>query len=45
MLLEGGADCNLRNGRGHTLLHQAIVAEDSRTAQALLNLGADMDAA
>lgn len=43
-LIDGGADPNVRNGKGFTLLHQAIVEEDSRTAIYLLDHGADMDA-
>lgn len=43
-LIEGGADPNVRNGKGFTLLHQAIVEEDSRIAIYLLDQGADMDA-
>lgn len=43
-LIEGGADPNIRNGKGFTLLHQAIVEEDSRTAIYLLDKGADMNA-
>ncbi|KAJ0173068.1 hypothetical protein K1T71_011244 [Dendrolimus kikuchii] len=42
-LIEGGADPNVRNGKGFTLLHQAIVDEDSRTAIYLLDHGADMN--
>ncbi|XP_052739096.1 rabankyrin-5 isoform X3 [Bicyclus anynana] len=43
-LIEGGADPNVRNGKGFTLLHQSIVEEDSRTAIFLLDHGADMNA-
>lgn len=43
-MIEGGADPNIRNGKGFTLLHQAIVEEDSRTAIYLLDHGADMNA-
>lgn len=43
-LIEGGADPNIRNGKGFTLLHQAIVEEDSRTSIYLLDHGADMNA-
>ncbi|XP_048482111.1 rabankyrin-5 [Plutella xylostella] len=44
LLVAGGADPDVRNGAGLTLLHQAIVDEDSRTAAALLDRGADMNA-
>jgi ankyrin repeat protein len=40
----GGADVNVRNGKGLTLLHQAILKEDSDTAVFLLEQGADMNA-
>jgi ankyrin repeat protein len=40
----GGADVNVRNGKGLTLLHQAILKEDSVTAIFLLDQGADMNA-
>lgn len=43
-MIEGGADPNIRNGKGFTLLHQAIVEEDSKTAIYLLDHGADMNA-
>ena len=42
--LTAGADVNVRNGKGLTLLHQAILNEDSRMANFLLNCGADMNA-
>lgn len=40
----GGADVNVRSGKGLTLLHQAILKEDSETAIFLLDQGADMNA-
>jgi ankyrin repeat protein len=40
----GGADVNVRNGKGLTLLHQAILKEDSATAVFLLDQGAGMNA-
>jgi ankyrin repeat protein len=40
----GGADINVRNGKGLTLLHQAVMKEDSETAIFLLDHGADMNA-
>jgi len=43
-LIKGGGDVNIRNGRGFTLLHQAIMKEDSKTAIFLLDNGADMNA-
>lgn len=44
MLIKGGADVNVRNGQDLTLLHQAILKEDSDTAVFLLKQGADMNA-
>ncbi|XP_055542467.1 rabankyrin-5 isoform X2 [Wyeomyia smithii] len=44
LLIKGGADVNARNGQDMTLLHQAILKEDSDTAVFLLNQGADMNA-
>lgn len=44
LLIRGGADVNARNGQDLTLLHQAILKEDSATACFLLGQGADMDA-
>lgn len=44
LLIKGGADVNARNGQDMTLLHQAILKEDSKTAVFLLNHGADMNA-
>ncbi|KAJ9594560.1 hypothetical protein L9F63_027455, partial [Diploptera punctata] len=43
-LIQGGADVNVRNGKGLTLLHQAILKEDSETAIFLLDQEADMNA-
>lgn len=43
-LIEGGADVNVRNGKDFTLLHQAILKEDSATAIFLLDNGADINA-
>lgn len=44
ILINGGADVNARNGQDLTLLHQAILKEESETALFLLNQGADMNA-
>lgn len=44
VLIEGGADVNVRNGKDFTLLHQAILKEDSKTAIFLLDNGADINA-
>lgn len=44
VLIEGGADVNVRNGKDFTLLHQAILKEDSKTAIFLLDHGADINA-
>lgn len=44
VLIEGKADVNVRNGKDFTLLHQAILKEDSRTAIFLLDNGADINA-
>ncbi|KDR22440.1 Ankyrin repeat and FYVE domain-containing protein 1, partial [Zootermopsis nevadensis] len=44
ILIQGGADINVRNGKGLTLLHQAILKEDSETAIFLLDQGADINA-
>ncbi|GAB0091613.1 rabankyrin-5 [Sergentomyia squamirostris] len=44
VLIEGGADVNDRNGQDLTLLHQAILREDSKTAIFLLSQGADLNA-
>uniref|UniRef100_A0A182Y4P8 FYVE-type domain-containing protein n=1 Tax=Anopheles stephensi TaxID=30069 RepID=A0A182Y4P8_ANOST len=44
LLIKGGADVNARNGQDMTLLHQAILKEDSKTAVFLLGQGADMNA-
>ena len=44
LLIKGGADVNARNGQDMTLLHQAIMREDSQTALFLLTQGADMNA-
>lgn len=43
-LIKAGADINQRNEKGLTLLHQAILKEDSATAIFLLENGADMNA-
>ncbi|XP_065201380.1 rabankyrin-5 [Planococcus citri] len=43
-LILAGADVNIRNGDGLTLLHQAILKKDSKTASFLLNQGANVDA-
>lgn len=42
-LLQGGADLNVRNSEGLTLLHQAIVNKDSATSIFLLHNGADIN--
>ncbi len=39
-----GADVNIRNGEGLTLLHQAILKQDTESALFLLNQGANVDA-
>lgn len=43
-MLKAGADVNVRNGKGLTLLHQAILNGDSKMANFLLNCEADMNA-
>lgn len=44
ILIRGNADVNVRNGKDFTLLHQAILKEDAKTALFLLENGADMNA-
>ncbi|KAJ8957961.1 hypothetical protein NQ318_001960 [Aromia moschata] len=44
VLIKGKADVNVRNGKDFTLLHQAIMKEDSKTAIFLLDNGVDMNA-
>lgn len=44
ILIEGKADVNVRNGKDFTLLHEAILKEDSTTAIFLLDNGADINA-
>lgn len=44
ILIDGKADVNVRNGKDFTLLHQAILKEDSKTAIFLLDNGADINA-
>jgi ankyrin repeat protein len=44
VLIKGNADVNVRNGKDFTLLHQAILKEDARTALFLLDNGADINA-
>lgn len=44
VLIRGKADVNVRNGKDFTLLHQAILKEDAKTAIFLLDNGADMNA-
>nr|XP_023017767.1 rabankyrin-5 [Leptinotarsa decemlineata] len=44
VLIEGKADVNIRNGKDFTLLHLAILKEDSSTAIFLLNHGVDINA-
>lgn len=44
LLIRGKADVNVRNAKDFTLLHQAILKEDSKTAIFLLDNGADMNA-
>ncbi|XP_055308143.1 putative ankyrin repeat protein RF_0381 [Sitodiplosis mosellana] len=44
VLIQGGADVNVRNGQDLTLLHQSILKEDAETAVFLLNQGADYNA-
>ncbi|CAD6231483.1 GSCOCG00001432001-RA-CDS [Cotesia congregata] len=43
-LISAGANINEKNDKGLTLLHQAILKEDSATAIFLLENGADMNA-
>lgn len=43
ILIRGNADVNVKNGKNFTLLHQAILKEDSGTAIFLLDNGADMN--
>lgn len=42
--IVGGADVNMKDTSGYSLLHQAIVRKDSDTAIFLLNQGANIDA-
>ncbi|KAF5296308.1 hypothetical protein FQA39_LY12525 [Lamprigera yunnana] len=44
ILIEGKADVNVRNAEDFTLLHQAILKEDSKTAIFLLDNNADINA-
>lgn len=44
LLITGKADVNVRNAKDFTLLHQAILKEDAKTAIFLLDNGADMNA-
>lgn len=44
ILIRGKADVNVRNGKDFTLLHQAILNEDAKTAIFLLDNGADINA-
>lgn len=44
LLITGKADVNVRNAKDFTLLHQAILKEDAKTAVFLLDNGADMNA-
>ncbi|KAF7283620.1 hypothetical protein GWI33_023258 [Rhynchophorus ferrugineus] len=44
LLIEGKADINIRNGKDFTLLHQAIMKEDSKTSVFLLEHGVDINA-
>lgn len=44
LMIEGNADVNVRNGKDFTLLHQAILREDSETALFLLDNKADINA-
>ncbi|XP_008195018.3 rabankyrin-5 [Tribolium castaneum] len=44
VLIKGNADVNVRNGKDFTLLHQAILKEDAKTALFLLDNGADINA-
>ncbi|KAJ8913699.1 hypothetical protein NQ315_007416 [Exocentrus adspersus] len=44
VLIRGKADVNIRNGKDFTLLHQAILKEDSKTAIFLLDNGVDINA-
>lgn len=42
--LTGGADIDMRNGEGMTLLHQAILKGDEKTALYLVKQGSNFDA-
>ncbi|VEN57070.1 unnamed protein product [Callosobruchus maculatus] len=44
ILIKGKADVNIRNGKDFTLLHQAILKEDAKTAIFLLDHGIDINA-
>ncbi|CAH2007521.1 unnamed protein product [Acanthoscelides obtectus] len=44
VLIKGKADVNVRNGKDFTLLHQAILKEDAKTAIFLLDQGIDINA-
>ncbi|CAH0549325.1 unnamed protein product [Brassicogethes aeneus] len=44
LLIQGGADVNVRNGKDFSLLHQAVLKEDSKTALFLLENGVDINA-
>jgi len=42
--MTGGADIDMRNGEGMTLLHQAILKGDEKTALYLVKQGSNFDA-
>nr|CAI5848966.1 unnamed protein product [Callosobruchus analis] len=44
ILIKGKADINIRNSKDFTLLHQAILKEDAKTAIFLLDHGIDINA-
>lgn len=43
IILIGGADIDMRNGDGLTLLHQAILKGDEKTALYLVKQGSNFD--
>lgn len=44
MLLDNGADINILNACGGTVLHEAVSAQDKATVDFLIHRGADLDA-
>lgn len=43
IMYTGGADIDMRNGEGMTLLHQAILKGDEKTALYLVKQGSNFD--